>query len=568
MARTKIKTADITAQAVTAAEIANTTITASQIAGTTITASQIANTTITNAQINASAGIATSKISGLAASATTDTTDAANITSGNVNVARLATGAASATKVLYGDGTWKDEPVTDTDGLKDDIALLGFRVASNGSIAKYNLVDQTEDAFIDTSGVDTSASTNDTRNPANYMSGKAGNNDITAFTSAGTFTVDSVTNQISVLVVGGGGGGGSRGSGGGGGAGGLVWIPAYDTAPNTVYAITIGNGGGGGGGTDEGQGGGGDGQDSVFDTGGVTLTITGEAGGGGQVHHGTGGTTGNTGGSGGGGGAQHGGGGATDQDTAFGTYTGVGYGNVGGAANTFSMPGGGGGGAGAAGTAGNAGSGTPNTWAAGGAGKEILIGAEVVFPDHGTNSSNATTGTRGWFAGGGGGWGGSNDGQLNGGVGGGGNAEVVGTANTGGGGGGGDTNQGKAGGTGVVLIRNVMTTENMTLISNSTTAEAVPTKGDIVMTISNGAGTTTINTDLKAYVSRDNGTTYTQFTLADQGSAGAAGHDIITAHDLDISGQPSGSAMRYKIETLNQSATKETQIQAVSLGWS
>ena len=118
------------------------------------------------------------------------------------------------------------------------------------------------------------------------------------------------------------------------------------------------------------------------------------------------------------------------------------------------------------------------------------------------------------------------------------------------------------------MIRNVQTTENMTLISNSTTAEAVPTKGDVVMTISNGDGTTTINTDLKAYISRDNGSTYTQFTLTDQGSAGAAGHDIITAHDLDISGQPSGSTMRYKVETLNQDADKETQIQAISLGWS
>ena len=226
MARTKIKTADITAQAVTASEIANTTITASQIAGTTITASQIANTTITNSQINASAAIATSKISGLAASATTDALNASNISSGTLSVDRMGSGTASATKVLYGDGTWKDEPVTDTDGLKDDIALLGFRVAANGSIAKYNLVDQTEDSFIDTSGVDTSASTNDTRNPANYMSGKSGNNTITAFTAAGTFTVDSVTNQISVLVVGGGGGGGSRGAGGGGGAARLVWIPA------------------------------------------------------------------------------------------------------------------------------------------------------------------------------------------------------------------------------------------------------------------------------------------------------------------------------------------------------
>jgi len=106
----------------------------------------------------------------------------------------------------------------------------------------------------------------------------------------------------------------------------------------------------------------------------------------------------------------------------------------------------------------------------------------------------------------------------------------------------------------------------MTLVSNATTAEAEPTKGDLVMTYTNGAGTATVNTDIKGWVSRDNGTTYTQFTLADDGDTG--GHTILTAHDLDISGQPSGTSMRYKITTHNQSVSKQTRIQAVSLGWS
>ena len=57
---------------------------------------------------------------------------------------------------------------------------------------------------------------------------------------------------------------------------------------------------------------------------------------------------------------------------------------------------------------------------------------------------------------------------------------------------------------------------NMTLISNATSAEAVPTKGDIVMTYTNGLGTAILNTDLKGYVSRDGGTTYTSGTLASQ----------------------------------------------------
>ena len=43
--------------------------------------------------------------------------------------------------------------------IKDDIALLGFKIAANGTLAKYNLVDQTVDAFEDSSGIEASAST-------------------------------------------------------------------------------------------------------------------------------------------------------------------------------------------------------------------------------------------------------------------------------------------------------------------------------------------------------------------------------------------------------------------------
>ena len=143
-------------------------------------------------------------------------------------------------------------------------------------------------------------------------------------------------------------------------------------------------------------------------------------------------------------------------------------------------------------------------------------------------------------------------------------------ANTGGGGaGGGHANDvGGAGGSGFVGITygSFNNYNNMTLVSNATTAEAVPTKGDLVMTYTNGAGTNVVNTDIKGYVSRDNGSNYTQGTLVSQGTSG--GHTILTFHDLDISSQPSGSSMRYKIETLNQSISKYANIQAVSLGWS
>ena len=145
------------------------------------------------------------------------------------------------------------------------------------------------------------------------------------------------------------------------------------------------------------------------------------------------------------------------------------------------------------------------------------------------------------------------------------------TITSAGGGGGalGSGGNGLAGGSGIVIISwgfVPVSYTNMTLVSTATTAQAVPTKGDMVMTYTNGAGTAVINTNIKGYVSRDGGTTYTQGTLASQGTTG--GHTILSFHDLDISGQPSGSSMRYKIETLVQSTSMDTRIQAVSLGWS
>ena len=106
----------------------------------------------------------------------------------------------------------------------------------------------------------------------------------------------------------------------------------------------------------------------------------------------------------------------------------------------------------------------------------------------------------------------------------------------------------------------------MTLISNAQTAESAPTNGDLVMTITNGAGTTTPNTDIKAYITRDGSDYTTAVTLVDQGDTG--GHTILTANGVDLSGETSGTSMRWKITTHNQSASKTTRIQAVSLGWS
>ena len=105
----------------------------------------------------------------------------------------------------------------------------------------------------------------------------------------------------------------------------------------------------------------------------------------------------------------------------------------------------------------------------------------------------------------------------------------------------------------------------MTLVSNSSTAMSAPTKGDMVMTYSNSIGTAVINTDITAEFSADNGSTWTAMTLASQGTTG--GHTILTASDVTRT-STSGTSMRYRIKTLNQSASKSTRIHAVSLGWS
>jgi len=132
-----------------------------------------------------------------------------------------------------------------------------------------------------------------------------------------------------------------------------------------------------------------------------------------------------------------------------------------------------------------------------------------------------------------------------------------------------DTGNGAVGGTGIVLVHTdaINIYNDMTLISNATTAlDGAPTTGDLVITYTDAAGTATVNTDIKAYISR-NGSAYSSaVTLVSQGTTG--GHTILTANGVDLSGITTGTSMRWKIETLNQSASKDTRIHAVSLGWS
>lgn len=457
--------------------------------------------------------------------------------------------------------------IPDIENNRVNLDTLNFKLAANNSYALYNMKDGFIEAFEDTSGVDASASTNEVRN----SSGKYYDinlSTITAFTSTGaaTWTAPATTN-VEVLVVAGGGGGSNQYYAGGGGGGGVVHATAYPVTANTVYDLSVGAGGAVGTA----------GSNSVFNVNGEganTTVLTANGGG----YGGGSGAPGNPGGAGGSGGgndndASSPSGGASNQPASFGSPSiATGYGNVGGGNN--GDPGGGGGGAAAVGAVASG-----NEGGAGGAGK--LFSSFVAY---GTTSGNvASSGSNGgYFAGGGGGgsWTGSSSvvggaaGVGGGGKGGGygsssGRASVAGLANTGGGGGGagGDHSSGdgtgKAGGSGIVLIK--QTESEMSLVSNAQTAQAQPDTARITVFEHPSTGTTTINTDIKAYASRDNGTTYTQITLADDGEY-ESGKKLLSG-SADISGQPAGTSMRYKIETLNQSSSKITRLHGVSLQW-
>ena len=66
-----------------------------------------------------------------------------------------------------------------------------------------------------------------------------------------TYNVEPGTTSVNVLIVGGGGGGGAGGyngtKGGGGGAGGLIYYPNYPVTPGGTVAVTVGAGGEGAG---------------------------------------------------------------------------------------------------------------------------------------------------------------------------------------------------------------------------------------------------------------------------------------------------------------------------------
>lgn len=103
-------------------------------------------------------------------------------------------------------------------------------------------------------------------------------------------------------------------------------------------------------------------------------------------------------------------------------------------------------------------------------------------------------------------------------------------------------------------------TGNFTSVSQ--TAPATVSKMGIVVLYKNNAGTATLNTDLVAQVSANNGTNYTTVTLTPRGTF-STGINIAVANNVTVT---SGTSVKYKISFANQSAgTKETQVHGVGL---
>ena len=397
----------------------------------------------------------------------------------------------------------------------ENISALSFKLATADSLSKFNLVDGFADDYNDDTGVDAAASTDEVRNAANYYSATATEESYVA-TGGGAGGNRSNTDTLHDGAPGGSGGGGGTTSGDGhqtsGGTSTQASYPGW---------VAFASGGGVGqhvGGSHEGGGGGG------------------------------GGNPGGSNGSNFSGG--NGGPGAAGYETGI-SGSSIYYAGGGGA--TGNSPGSGG-----------SGSGSTANRGGGGSSQTTNGGSGIIWlqwtPSGGSQTETSFTADGQWtvpasttqvdvFMVGGGGPGGK--GGSSGGGGGGGVLRHTTFAVTPGivwditiGAGGVATGSESTMGTngGDTIFANSTYAATMDLRSNVFTAQTVPTTARIVLDEESYKGLTTLNTDIKAYASRDNGTTYTQVTLADQGQLNyLAGIDSYTKLMLHCDGSNGGT---------------------------
>lgn len=104
--------------------------------------------------------------------------------------------------------------------------------------------------------------------------------------------------------------------------------------------------------------------------------------------------------------------------------------------------------------------------------------------------------------------------------------------------------------------------ENMTLISEAVSADTPPSTIRLVIR-EEDVDSITLNTDLLADVSRDDGTTWETITLTVDNQFDANSRILVGSGD--VSGQPSGTDLRYRIRTANN---KDLKIHGTARLWS
>jgi len=488
----------------------------------------------------------------------------------------------------------------------NNIGLLGFKMAVNESLTVFNLVDGVVDEFNDESGTDEAEGSNDyycgtsdfyqniSFSPVSISAGfttttitepdtsSAGTNPGIGVGTGGSFTVPAGLTSANVKVWGAGGGGGGYAPAGGagpGGGGGFVSGNLAVTCGQTLGIFTAeggeigwqGSGGAGGGlwgnhptqraGYDRGggnpnaaggyAGGGGGGgfvttQTSLGSQGALfslpTSALIAGGGGGGGNPGADGGAGGGLGGDAGGttseqtsGNGNNGGGGDQEQGGARGPLQSIcRYGQTGGLffGGDGHFCGGIGGGGG--GYYGGGGASYNSTGHRGGGGGSSYYGNPLIScgaTEEGSEISGGGTADPDYVAG-------TNEGVAN--------------------------PTGADGEDGYVLITGtgcVSSTASTTIVSEPFTSSSVATSARIVVFEEN-IDTPTLNTDIIASVSRD-GSTFTNATLSDSGYVtGSSGQRILTGQ-ADISGQPSGQSMRWKLQLANN----QVKIHGVSLSW-
>ncbi|MEW5726635.1 MAG: hypothetical protein AB1918_02305, partial [Pseudomonadota bacterium] len=106
---------------------------------------------------------------------------------------------------------------------------------------------------------------------------------------------------------------------------------------------------------------------------------------------------------------------------------------------------------------------------------------------------------------------------------------------------------------------------DMTLVSaQAVPARSVPSEARLLL-LHEAIDAVTLNTDLVAEVSRDDGTTWTAAPLVDLGPFATSGSIRILGGIADLSAQPSGTAMRWRVRTFNAT---EQRLHGASLRWS